>query len=187
MHANQRDSPLLRLPQELRDLIYELTFLDSKITITHTRPSKYPVTTRPSHLCAGFRLLQVCAQIQQEAQAYFYANCVFDFGSIEFWGWGSPDVVRGIQLITISENTAKLMEERRVNSEKKLSKRHERDWTFDISFISAFRSLRRVYVDCRTSKTQQHTEMSPPPTTEKLRLCFAKEHLEVVFIRTTSI
>ncbi|KAF1921840.1 hypothetical protein BDU57DRAFT_510840 [Ampelomyces quisqualis] len=180
MNANQRDSPFLRLPLELREIIYEYTFMDSKITVAHSRPSKSPVSARPKYLCEGFRLLQACAQIRREAPPYFYSNCVFDLSLITFWSWGSPDVVRDIQLITISESNARLMGKRlEVNDSPR------KDWDVEKCSIGAFRSLRRVYVDCRMS-TQQHTDMGPSPSTERLRLCFDKDHLEVVFIRAAS-
>jgi hypothetical protein len=68
MRANQRDSPLLRLPLELREIIYDFTFIDSKVTVKQPRPSEFAVTARPRYLCEGFRLLQTCAQIQEEAR-----------------------------------------------------------------------------------------------------------------------
>ncbi|KAI8934134.1 hypothetical protein NX059_008889 [Plenodomus lindquistii] len=70
--ANQRLSPLLRLPGEMRNRIYELVY-DKAIVIVDT-PT---INALQPHAFTGFLLS--CRQINHGATPLFYQHCIFDF------------------------------------------------------------------------------------------------------------
>jgi hypothetical protein len=102
---------------------------------------------------------------------------MYDLSSVTFWSLGFPDTVRDIQLLTISEDHARLKKAGRTKSSKSQTKTE----IVPKQYIRAFRSLHRVHVSCKKS-TKQQTWMSQLAMTESLRRCFKKKNLEVVFI-----
>ncbi|KAF2127148.1 hypothetical protein P153DRAFT_398514 [Dothidotthia symphoricarpi CBS 119687] len=65
---NQLNSPLLRLPAELRNKIYHFVFRDTTVRLR----LRYEIG--PSARC----VLQVCGQTRQEALSIFYDYAIFD-------------------------------------------------------------------------------------------------------------
>lgn len=83
---NQLASPLLHLPAELRNKIYEYVFTPRTAIVPASRPSWW----RPWN-CAGpdnwpFSPVQACRQIRHEAKLIMLINTTFDFQDL---GYGS--------------------------------------------------------------------------------------------------
>lgn len=71
-HSRMENSPLAKLPQELRNRIYENVLVsDSPIRIASISPSELPSVWKPPGL------LQTCRQVAAEATAIFYGRNTF--------------------------------------------------------------------------------------------------------------
>lgn len=84
MARNQEQSPLLKLPAELRNHICHLALVsDSPVKITgppnKDRRHRYLPPREPG-------LLQSCAQLRRECTAVYYSKNVFKTGEV-FFGW----------------------------------------------------------------------------------------------------
>jgi hypothetical protein len=82
---NQKDSPLLRLPAELRNQIYAYTFKNLKVR-TATRFGPYPsyepgycCVLLPYHVSALLNSATACRQIHIETDLLFFKNTELDF------------------------------------------------------------------------------------------------------------
>lgn len=75
--ANQRNSPLLRLPGEIRNKIYEYTFSGTSVYARNLRPRRKDLRPHPS------LVLLTCRQIRHEATARFYNFTTFVFEQCE--------------------------------------------------------------------------------------------------------
>ncbi|KAI4920603.1 hypothetical protein J4E85_009370 [Alternaria conjuncta] len=75
--ANRLNSPLLRLPAELRNLIYHYALGNSTVILAahHDRLCTY------QHDTPAFPLLAVCTQIHAEAALFLYSLNTFDIAS----------------------------------------------------------------------------------------------------------
>lgn len=87
---NQRESPLLRLPAELRNLIYQLTFEGSPIkSLDKVAVSLYPnikfdrasTGIKFDRPCTRHHVLLTCHQIYKEAESLFYKHSIFAFNT----------------------------------------------------------------------------------------------------------
>ncbi|KAF2833656.1 hypothetical protein CC86DRAFT_461962 [Ophiobolus disseminans] len=76
MAHNQRNSPLLRLPAELRNSIYQYALSSSKVVV-HL-PLGDPLY-RGSRLPVSLRFLTTCRQIYHETRDIFWASATFEF------------------------------------------------------------------------------------------------------------
>ncbi|KAI4665169.1 uncharacterized protein J4E88_010617 [Alternaria novae-zelandiae] len=76
--SNQLNSPLLRLPGEIRNRIYEYTFFDCKMIVKdpHRRGLIYRRNNSPLHVLA------TCQQIRHEATTIFWNECTIDAASV---------------------------------------------------------------------------------------------------------
>lgn len=83
---NQVHSPLLRLPAELRNRIYELAFPTTAIKVhpAWDDPKVYPGYDGPRGIMA---LLQTCRQINAEATEFFLSTLTFDTESCSLHGF----------------------------------------------------------------------------------------------------
>jgi hypothetical protein len=76
---NQRNSPLLRLPAELRNQIYMFAFCNITVDV-RSRYENDPIDNQ--NLIQGHRrvvgLLTTCRQLHHEALPIFYEYCTFD-------------------------------------------------------------------------------------------------------------
>ncbi|KAI4658703.1 uncharacterized protein J4E79_006461 [Alternaria viburni] len=85
--TNQQTSPLLRLPAELRNIVYTYVGLATIIrpyrlettNTANTAPIKYALEL-PG-------LLSASAQIRQEATPLIYAHALFDFNVFNLFSW----------------------------------------------------------------------------------------------------
>ncbi|KAL5120140.1 hypothetical protein ACEQ8H_001966 [Pleosporales sp. CAS-2024a] len=76
---NQRNSPLLRLPAELRNQIYEEACRHGIIAIkTATKNSPRHVSVHSKKHCGGAALMHTCRQMREEAWDLFLQHTVFD-------------------------------------------------------------------------------------------------------------
>src|SRR4051812_21461224 len=78
---NQRNSPLLRLPAELRTRIYDLVFTDTSVHVKSAFVRGLYNATVDSHKPV-VGLLCSCRQLYHEALPAYYELCTFDFN----WG-----------------------------------------------------------------------------------------------------
>ncbi|KAI4641186.1 hypothetical protein J4E93_008065 [Alternaria ventricosa] len=80
---NQLNSPLLRLPGEIRNRIYEYTFFDAKVMVTDPDwdwNGRVPWRNeRPNHVLA------ICQQIRHEATSIFWNECMIQPVGIFFF------------------------------------------------------------------------------------------------------
>lgn len=97
--SNQHDSPLLRLPPELRNLIYKAIFY-GYIRICITPRADWIHGQQPKVL-----FLLTCRQIHHEASSIFYSTCTFDFKFLHtietFASTAEPRCVRSISSIRV--------------------------------------------------------------------------------------
>jgi len=79
--ANQRNSPLLRLPAELRNQIYKYALGGHIVLLGTTHELVYPRKPRlyPEEPISHFALLRVCSQIHAEAALLPYSLNIFHF------------------------------------------------------------------------------------------------------------
>jgi hypothetical protein len=74
VRANQLNSPLLRLPGEIRNRIYEYTFSESVVVVSdgYANRSYTRKNNTPLHILA------TCQQIRHEATSFFWKHCTID-------------------------------------------------------------------------------------------------------------
>jgi hypothetical protein len=75
--ANQRNSPLLRLPAELRNRIYELVFHNTTLCVIQLRTLSL---TMPASRSSG--LLHTCRQTRNEASGILFSQAIFALDSM---------------------------------------------------------------------------------------------------------
>ena len=81
--ANAKNSPLLRLPGELRNRIYEHALADSFIEpMSYQRTvSRHPRESSNPPMSATVSLIRTCRQTRSEAEPLFFAHTTFGFDS----------------------------------------------------------------------------------------------------------
>ncbi|KAK5117083.1 hypothetical protein LTR85_009014 [Meristemomyces frigidus] len=81
--TNTTSSPLLRLPPELRNIIYDLLLPFDSILLNngsrHSLPNEHGV---PTTAFEPPKLLQVCRQIREEALPSVYRSCQFHYSDL---------------------------------------------------------------------------------------------------------
>jgi hypothetical protein len=83
--TNQLQSPLLRLPAELRNIIYDFAFVNISVQSHHPHPPEWNWDFRcylHSRVGCYWKepgLLSTCRQVRFEASSAYYEFCAFDF------------------------------------------------------------------------------------------------------------
>lgn len=99
---NQKQSPFLRLPRELRDMVYGFA-LDTAIICLYYE----------DNVCLPSSLIQVCRQIRQEAQPYYHCITVLTprpkaFDVIHALEFDEPaSFLREVRVIELSDAVAR--------------------------------------------------------------------------------
>ncbi|PVH92300.1 hypothetical protein DM02DRAFT_677585 [Periconia macrospinosa] len=112
MRRNQRESPLLRLPPELRQSIYEYTFASDNWIVTHRYKSNKTRNTRfkleykdgSSYKTSenGLALLLSCKQIYNEARDILFMQSTFSFNSLKcLASWSGHPVAARIKFAEV--------------------------------------------------------------------------------------
>jgi hypothetical protein len=87
---NQRESPLLRLPAELRNEIYELVFRGQRVRINNITQDDFGEAVKTTKVWKSpLALLAACRQIKFEAFPIAYKSCTFDLRPFPNPGVGS--------------------------------------------------------------------------------------------------
>lgn len=174
---NQLNSPLLRLPAEIRNLVYIYTFTNSVIWAPPRRG--YQSATNP------IGLIHCCRLLHHEANALFFPTATFALGSVGcLFNYKDITTAIGVGLcaqITSVEIHITQAELQSQHSMHPMSKIHVRVKRQAKDNSEAPPALERVYV--RGSKLWS-SEKSPKTRASLVRgLCFAfgKPDLEVVF------
>ncbi|KAI4714359.1 hypothetical protein J4E89_000038 [Alternaria sp. Ai002NY15] len=85
---NQINSPLLRLPGELRNRIYECVFFDAEVNVTH--PDWNWNGRGGRQVQSQIHVLATCQQIRHEATSIFWNECmIYPVGIYTFSGVAS--------------------------------------------------------------------------------------------------
>jgi hypothetical protein len=110
---NQRNSPLLKLPAEVRNCIYEYAFARGSIDFMKDSASSDDSSPHTRKHQGASALIHVCRQVRHEALPIFYTNTTFHFSSLDRWlpaltRLGS-NVYNPIRRIRVSEWAAEYM------------------------------------------------------------------------------
>jgi hypothetical protein len=183
-------SPLLRLPAELRNRIYELSLEN-----TTTRISCFTgmAITTPD-CCHTVALRQSCEQIRFETRAIFFSHCTFDLTELSLQ---SGPMFEGevLKMLHKDAGDVRIIKTNRRNARSlsmhygdPLSRPPNQTW------IYAFNSVRRVIIARKTSEMigfstwNEHFGRAFDDSSalvHSLRFCFGKSDLEVVFESTS--
>ncbi|OWY45614.1 asparagine synthetase [Alternaria alternata] len=99
--ANQRNSPLLRLPAELRNKIYCYAFESNEVCLTARGFYHRYFRTLRIH---PMSLAQSCTQCRYEALPYFWSSTTFNLGflGVDGFAWHVPhDLRHQIKVINV--------------------------------------------------------------------------------------
>jgi hypothetical protein len=161
---NQRESPLLRLPAEIRICIYEFIFEGEIVQLCCPKAKQnqcwYCTPTYP--YLSPLSLLVVCRQVYVEALPIAYKICIFDLGSF------------GPSALDPTKESCKLMQQIRVKPCMSNSMTERLVIDDKAKTCNKFAALRRVGLRPYTTVPIHFSSW-----TELLRSLFDQPHLEV--------
>jgi hypothetical protein len=110
---NQCNSPLLKLPAEIRNCIYEYAFARGSIDFMKDSASSDDSSPHSRKHQGASALIHVYRQVRHEALPIFYTNTTFHFSSLDQWLPAltrlGPYVYNPIRRIRVSELAAQYM------------------------------------------------------------------------------
>ncbi|KAL1797121.1 hypothetical protein ACET3X_003727 [Alternaria dauci] len=170
--ANQLNSPLLRLPGEIRNIIYDYLSTSSTITLAFTRT--WPSPPPSCYVFVPPPFLSTCTQIHYEARHLVYTRGTFDVSRLStmsflFSSPANPRICRQMTRLRISHFIVNVvMQERFRHTEKGDKKSLARKVVLD--------SLPAVKELCVVDGRGLGEEVM-----EKARQWFKKEGMEITF------
>lgn len=172
--ANQRLSPFLRLPPELRNQIYELVFQEVSVRrVCRARSSK----SRPTYVCLapGDSLLRACRQLNRESRPFKQACTTLAFIN-QSYRFIPVDALRQL----VGPSFCQALRVLRIYNELARKLRYgsaSAGWKSQSTPRDTFPSLERIIVSGMLNSVRRWKLKCR----YKLRLVFDKRDLEVIY------